>query len=268
MPVKIRYSEGCGALLRTDFAGISGLHLCRGVLLSISVAVLTHNEIQEFKWLMRALEAGRDVIDEIVIVDDFSDPEFVNLVLSYQARWPIRFFQRRLERNFSAQRNYAKAQCRGRLILFPDADEVPSKTILLGLPKLLLWMENNEVDLCYLPRLNLSVEEETDDPVKALATGNAGAPCIEDQPRIIRNLPAIRWILRVNEGIYGARRYYKFPHDQEFFLLHAKTNSRVKISNKFYSTIKFKRLERHLESIAKRTIRWRRPRLVSLEPPL
>lgn len=216
---------------------------------------------------MRALEAGRDVIDEIVIVDDFSDPEFVNLVLSYQARWPIRFFQRRLEKNFSAQRNYAKAQCRGRLILFPDADEMPSKTILLGLPKLLLWMENNEVDICYLPRQNMAVKEGTDDPSVALATGNARVLSLEDQPRIIRNLPAIHWILRVNEGIYGAKRYYKFPHRQEFILLHAKTSSRIQISNKLYDTIKFKRLERHLESIAKRTIRWRRPRLVSLEPP-
>jgi hypothetical protein len=37
----------------------------------ISVAMMTHNETAEFRWLMGALVPALDVIDEIVIVDDF-----------------------------------------------------------------------------------------------------------------------------------------------------------------------------------------------------
>ena len=124
---------------------------------SISVAVMTHNETREFKWLMRALEPARSIIDEIVVVDDFSDEGFIETVRSFGKTWPIRFFQRRLNKNFAAQRNFAKARCRGRLILFPDADELPSERVLMGLPQLLEWMESHDVDACYLPRLNVLV---------------------------------------------------------------------------------------------------------------
>ena len=48
----------------------------------ISVAMMTHNETAEFRWLMEALVPALDVIDEIVIVDDFSDVEFTEAVRS------------------------------------------------------------------------------------------------------------------------------------------------------------------------------------------
>jgi len=41
---------------------------------TISVAMLTHDETPEFRWLMQALLPARDAIDEIVVVDDFSGP--------------------------------------------------------------------------------------------------------------------------------------------------------------------------------------------------
>ncbi len=40
----------------------------------ISVAMLTHNESTEFRWLMDALAPALDIVDEIVVVDDYSLP--------------------------------------------------------------------------------------------------------------------------------------------------------------------------------------------------
>lgn len=78
-----------------------------GAAVSISIAVLTHNETREFKWLMGSLEVAKELIDEIVIVDDYSDVEFLDVVQSFKVDWPIKFFQRRLNKSFAAQRNFA-----------------------------------------------------------------------------------------------------------------------------------------------------------------
>src|SRR5207244_2265508 len=91
-----------------------------GRMAQISVAMMTHNETAEFRWLMEALVPALDVIDEIVVVDDFSGPEFTAAVRELEDTMPLRFFQRALGKNFAAQRNYMKSLCRGRLIFFLD----------------------------------------------------------------------------------------------------------------------------------------------------
>ena len=236
---------------------------------SISVAVMTHNETREFKWLMAALEPARAVIDEIVVVDDFSDSDFVETVRSFEKTWPIRFFQRRLNKNFAAQRNFAMAQCRGRLILFPDADEIPSQRILMGLPDLLAWMESKEIDACYLPRLNVMVPgSDLAEPLRTL-DDNTLYSNWEDQVRIIRNLPKLKFVKRVDELLAGIGRAYKFPHTKDFVLLHAKTSARIAQQQHFYRSIHFSAtLSKHWNSIAKRTFRIDRQKFVEAEPPI
>jgi hypothetical protein len=93
-------------------------------------------------------------------------------------------------------------------------------------------------------------------------------PGWEDQVRILRNLPKLKWVNHVNEGLSGIGRAYRFPSIADFRLLHVKTEARVHQQRKFYSTIPFKRLSRHLDSIAKRTIRRERKVFVALETPL
>lgn len=236
---------------------------------SISVAVMTHNEMQEFKWLMAALEPARAIIDEIVVVDDFSDDDFVETIKSFEKDWPIRFFQRRLNKDFAAQRNFAIAQCRGRLILFPDADELPTRRTLMGLPKLLAWMESHEIDACYLPRLNVVVPgSDLIDPVRALDDATLYSNW-EDQVRILRNLPKLRFVRRVHEVLAGIERAYKFPHTKDFALLHAKTSVRIERQQRFYRSIRLATtFSKHWNSIAKRTFRIDRQKLVESEPPI
>lgn len=236
---------------------------------SISVALMTHNETQEFRWLMGALEPARSLIGEIIVVDDFSDDDFVETVRSFEKTWPIKFFQRRLNKNFAAQRNFAKAQCRGRLIFFPDADEIPSKRIVMGLPKLLEWMESNDVDACSLPRLNVVVPgSELTDPF-ATADDDTLFSSWEDQIRIFRNLPKLKFVKRVDEFLTGMRGVYKFPHAKEFVLLHVKTTVRVERQQRFYRSIHIAAtLSKHWNSLAKRTFRIDRSRVLKCDPPI
>lgn len=218
---------------------------------------------------MRALEPARSIIDEIVIVDDFSDDDFIETVRSFEKTWPIRFFQRRLNRKFAAQRNFAKAQCRGRLILFPDADELPSERVLLGLPKLLEWMESHEIDACYLPRLNVVVPGgDMADPLP-MVDDHALFSTWEDQIRILRNLPKLRFVRQLDELLAGIGRAYKFPHTKDFVLLHAKTAKRIEQQQQFYRSIRFAAaLSKHWNSIAKRTYRIDRQQIVKSDPPI
>lgn len=226
----------------------------------VSVAILTHNELQEFHWLMRALGAARSIIDEIVIVDDFSDASFVDAVQAYSADWPIKFYQRHLNSNFASQRNFAKSKCSGSLILFPDADEIPSERILTGLPSLLTWMETHSVDACSLPRINIHIDGELRDPLSLSFSEERHS--WEDQIRILRNLPHLRWTKRLHEYLIGADKICKLPRRAEYALLHVKTNARTNQQQHFYRRLKFRRFSKYWNSIAKRTFRRQNPQVI------
>lgn len=235
----------------------------------ISVVVMTHNETQEFQWLMRALEPARGVIGEVVIVDDYSNADFLAVIRSYETNWPIRLFQRRLRQNFAAQRNFAKAQCRGRLILFPDADELPSTRLLLGLPELLAWMEAHNIDACTLPRFNIAFDGAVlPDPAGIDLADPALNATWEDQIRILRNLPDLRWTRRLHEYLIGARRIYKFPRSFDYVLIHAKTLRKVMKQRQFYRSLLTRHLSRHINSVVKRFGLRPAPLSVQLDPPI
>src|SRR5262245_18546673 len=118
----------------------------------ISVAVMTHNETTQFHWLMEALSPAFTIIDEMVVVDAFSSPDCIAASRSYENRIPLRFYQRRLNKNFAKQRNYTKSLCRGDFISFLDPDEVPTRQIVAGLPAIRDMMARLEIDACTLPR--------------------------------------------------------------------------------------------------------------------
>ncbi len=80
----------------------------------ISALVLTHNS----ETLLDACLASARWVDEIVVVDDNSTDRSREIAAGYGAR----IFSRTLD-TFSAQRNFALAQCTGDWILNLDADE-------------------------------------------------------------------------------------------------------------------------------------------------
>ena len=81
----------------------------------LSCVVLTKNEE---KYLPRCLRTLK-FCDEIVVVDDFSQDKTVAIAKKFGAR----VFQRRLNNNFAAQRNFGLQKAKGDWVLFVDADE-------------------------------------------------------------------------------------------------------------------------------------------------
>jgi len=216
----------------------------------LSFAILTHNEQIEFVWLMDALAPILDDTCEIVVLDDFSRPEVVDAIRRYN----VRFHQRALQRNFSAQRNHLKSMCRGEFIFVVDPDEIPSPHLLRGLPAVLDAMRREDIDACALPRLNILVESPHPVHVNTLAltNGDLQAAPRDDQMRLIRNRPEILWINHVHERLVGVKRCYRFPQDLRYALFHCKTLSRARAQNRFYRRIPSRYIDKFRKSLAKR----------------
>ncbi len=236
---------------------------------TFSLAMMTHNETAELRWLLDALRPGQGVIDEIVVVDDYSDPDCIAAIHAFGAHFPLRFHQRALERNFGAQRNFMKSLCRGELILFLDPDELPSPKVLKGLPRILEMMDELDVDVCELPRLNILIDTEEPVDPRGLDLGAANLSVSwEDQVRILRNRPHLYWTRHLHETVVGYDRGYRFPRSLDYALLHGKTRRRKARQYAFYKTVHGRYVDRFKHSVRKRlgllpAIEW-----VPAEPPV
>lgn len=91
---------------------------------TLSVIILTRNEENN---ILDCLE-GIKSLDEVIIIDDFSEDRTLELVKSFDSK--IKIFQRKLERDFSAQRNFGLSKVTCEWVLFIDADERVSPDLL------------------------------------------------------------------------------------------------------------------------------------------
>ena len=87
----------------------------------LSLAIITLNEAEN---LPRWLEACAGLGDELVAVDSGSTDQTLELLAQAGARVLHRDWS-----DFADQRNYAAENCKGRWILFLDADEIPDKLL-------------------------------------------------------------------------------------------------------------------------------------------
>ena len=58
--------------------------------------------------------------DEVLVIDDYSKDDTARIVKSFGAK----VFQRKLNSDFSSQRNYGLEKAKGDWVLFVDADEI------------------------------------------------------------------------------------------------------------------------------------------------
>lgn len=94
----------------------------------ISAVVLSHNDCLNIERTLQSLIW----CDEIIVVDDFSSDktlETVHKVCKDIKFVPYKVFQRTLNDDFSAQRNFGLAKATGEWVLFVDSDEVVSKNL-------------------------------------------------------------------------------------------------------------------------------------------
>ena len=208
--------------------------------MKISYGITVHNEHEELNKLLEFLIHKTHENDEIVICDDYSNEDTQFVLQSWSQQYGhaklIKIYQRKLDGDFSAQKNSVIENCDGDYIFHIDADEIPHENLVNILPEML---ETNDVDLVWVPRVN-TVEGLTDEHCvkwgwRVTKLGWVNYP--DYQARIFRNSPEIKWTKPVHEHITGCKTYAHLPPQEELSLYHHKTIDKQEKQNKLYEDI-------------------------------
>lgn len=85
--------------------------------MNLSVVILTRNEEKNILDCIESIDANG-----IIIVDDYSEDRTEEIIRNLKDQ-RIRFYKRKLNNDFSSQRNFALSLAQGEWVLFIDADE-------------------------------------------------------------------------------------------------------------------------------------------------
>jgi glycosyltransferase involved in cell wall biosynthesis len=105
----------------------------------LSIVILTKNEEKNILDCLESVSWA----DEIIIVDDYSVDLTEAVVRQFIRNKKIKFYKRRLEDDFSAQRNFALLKCKYDWVLFVDADERVTKGLREEINSILINSKNN-----------------------------------------------------------------------------------------------------------------------------
>ena len=119
--------------------------------MKISYGITVHNESEELERLLGKLLVSIGEQDEVVICVDGNDEKVKSVVELYSIDSRVIHYNRKLEKDFSAQKNSVIEKSSGDYIFHIDADEYPNKILLQQLKQIL---EMNDVDLVWIPRVN------------------------------------------------------------------------------------------------------------------
>lgn len=122
---------------------------------SISYCVLVHDEGGSFLELVDFLSGVMTEFDELIVVDDFStEPITVSALNMLREKNSKRFIveQRKLDGDFSAQKNFANSLCKKEFILNLDADEMVLPEFIDSIREIIFL--NKEVESYKVPRIN------------------------------------------------------------------------------------------------------------------
>ena len=203
--------------------------------MTISYAILTHNEGEYIETLLSFLTTNKRAEDEIVIVDDFSDDELTKSVLDkYKDQITLQY---RVFDGDATQKNYLNSLCTKDYILQLDADELVSSDFLSMLPDLLEL--NNTVDLFIMPRINtvdgLTPEWSNKWGWRVNEKGWVNFP--DWQMRLYRNCDWVKWDGLLHSKIEGYKTFINLPQDELFCILHPKQLDRQVAQNNLYDKI-------------------------------
>jgi glycosyltransferase involved in cell wall biosynthesis len=203
--------------------------------MTISYAILTHNEGEYIETLLTFLTTYKRDEDEIIIVDDFSDDELTKSVLDkYKNQITLQY---RVFDGDATQKNYLNSLCTKDYILQLDADELVSLDFLNMLPNLLEL--NDTVDLFIMPRIN-TVEGLTPEYVQKWRwnVNEKGWVNFPDwQMRLYRNCDWVKWDGLLHSKIEGYKTFINLPQDELFCILHPKQLDRQVAQNNLYDKI-------------------------------
>jgi glycosyltransferase involved in cell wall biosynthesis len=207
--------------------------------MKISYSILTHNETESLNKLIDFIFKHKDIEDEIVILDDYSDDEETKRILDATVSiYDIKFEQRNLNKDYASQKNHLKDMCTGDYIFNLDADELPNKWLMKNIKTIL--EANPTIDLFWIPRVN-TVEGLTQahiDKWRWNVNEKGWVNFPDYQGRIWKNISKIKWRNPVHEVLEGYIEHTYLPQEEQFCFYHPKEIERQEKQNQFYETIK------------------------------
>lgn len=111
----------------------------------ISAVVLTRNEETRIEKCLKSL---KNIVNEIIVVDDCSQDKTCKIAKNFGAKVYIR----KIKGDFSAQSNFGMKKARGNWILFIDSDEIITKELAKEIRNSLQSNKLENVNAFYLRR--------------------------------------------------------------------------------------------------------------------
>ena len=190
--------------------------------MKLSYAICVCNEDKELYSLLNFLKKVKDNEDEInVLVDSAHVTEGVRKVLKHFETDVVQN-DRDFDGKFATHRNYHIEKCTGDYIFQIDADEMPQEALIKNLKQILI---NSTIDALVIPRINIH-PGSTDEWIKRCnfnvnEIGWINWP--DQQYRIFRRSPEIRYNRELHEMLVGAERVAQVTNDPQLALWHIKT---------------------------------------------
>jgi len=203
--------------------------------LKISYGITVHNEAEELEKLLGKLILSIDEEDEVVICVDGDDENVKGVIELYSIDSRVIHYNRKLSKDFSAQKNSVIEKASGDYIFHIDADEYPHKVLLLQLKRIIEM--NDNVDLMWIPRIN-TVDGMTQEDIQKWGwkvTEKNWVNYPDYQARVFRRDDTIRWTRPLHEYITGIKTYAHLPPQKELSLYHPKTIEKQTQQNMFYN---------------------------------
>lgn len=206
--------------------------------MKISFAITVFNEIEEIKKLVSFLLKHKRIEDEIIILFDEKNgsEEVLEYLLSFNKLPKIQTWRSfDWDENFGEWKNKLNDYCNGDYIFQLDADELISQYMVENINQIIKL--NPEIDLYFLPRINIVENITKEDIVKwGWKQNEKGWIQFPDyQGRIYKK--GLKWFGNVHEKIIGFNKYTFLPSDEEYCLYHNKKIERQREQNNRYSKI-------------------------------
>ncbi len=202
--------------------------------MKISYGITVHNEAEELHKLLNVLQKNIDEEDEIVVCVDGDDEKVEAVLGEFLSEHKAVVYKRKLEKDFSAQKNSVIEKSSGDYIFHIDADEYPNEILLQQLKEILTI---NDVDLIWIPRVN-TIDGMTQEDIQRWGwrvTEKGWVNYPDYQARVFRNSESIRWTRPLHEYIKGCETYSHLPPHEELSLYHPKTIQKQTEQNMFYN---------------------------------
>ena len=205
--------------------------------MKISYGITVHNEADELNKLLEILVHKTDKEDEIVVCVDGDDEKVEAVLGEFLSEHKAIVYKRKLEKDFSAQKNSVIEKSGGDYIFHIDADEYPDPDLVATLPWIL--QENPDTEVYWVPRINIvngiRAEHLQQWGWRMDADNRINFP--DYQCRILKNVDRIKWMNKVHEIIIGQTTEAKLPTNDMYCLQHPKTIDRQEEQNSFYNTL-------------------------------